>query len=176
MLRSRDRSQLVRSFIARNVDAQSAPTVALPSVHSASHVRRLMAMSKVIYLDGTETLVYTQRVLDPTYVRESPLERWEILLLHAFLHASLYTGNTFIADFVSSGVKRPHPRELMQKIDMLKKTFGLQNRNLCEIESYHDDYVKIKVRNTIYSKNIPSDDDYFQEVLRPPWLTPTSIP
>lgn len=79
-------------------------------------------MSKVIYLDGTERLVFTRHIVDRNYRPDTPLSDWEITLLQVFTHACLHPGQIVWADF---GSRQIMYRELERRISQIRQAFNL---------------------------------------------------
>lgn len=72
-------------------------------------------MSKVIYLDGTETLVLTREmVLGRRDNRQNPLRDWEITVMMMIAHAARFPGAVIIGEY--DPAVSPNPRQMEELV------------------------------------------------------------
>lgn len=129
-------------------------------------------MSKVVYLDGTEELVFTRMLVDPNYRPDSPVDRWEIFLLFGFMQAAIYTGQLIVIEFTKNGCGPVNPHRLDRACHEIRKTLGLYS-SVCETRTTPH-YVEIRIRPS-YKKDDPTIP-LQAKVLLPPWPTTNFTP
>ncbi|QEG09253.1 hypothetical protein HYP93_gp30 [Stenotrophomonas phage Pokken] len=78
-------------------------------------------MSKVIYLDGTETLVLTREmVLGRRDNRHCPLRDWEITVMMMIAHAARFPGAAIIGEYNPN--ESPHRGQMVELVTGLMRT------------------------------------------------------
>lgn len=98
-------------------------------------------MSKVIYLDGTETLVLTREmVLGYRDTMASPINDWEATLLMMIVEAHKVPGTTVVGRY--EPMSSPPPRQIEQLVnELFRSRFLSIPSNRCQFRVYAQEMV-----------------------------------
>ncbi|UZV39812.1 hypothetical protein [Xanthomonas virus PB119] len=135
-------------------------------------------MSKTIYLDGTETLVFTRSLVEPTFIPDGPLNRWEIMLLECIMQAGIYPGQMIVFEYQQVN-NNPHTwpdyRSMERLAYQILNSLGIRNPNIYEMR-VEKSWFSLRLRN---SRN--REEDHYLSYRRiylekPPWHTTKFTP
>lgn len=129
-------------------------------------------MSKVIYLDGTETLIFTRQLVEPGYMPRSPMMMWEAMVLHGVASAGRFPNQQVVVDFSDlPPTERPDYDHMVEEfIRHLMRALRMPGHLMNVYASRHVAYITINTPERL-PQNHP---DYLDRRIK--WPITKSIP